>query len=211
MTIFCKQAMPLYVGYRVGAASGLDPAALTALASATFVAPFILFSALAGRLADTMDKALLARRWKGIEVLLMSAATVALTSESLPELVALLLLLGLQAAFFGPVKYSLLPAHLADNELMRGNALIEGATFIAILVGSVTGGLLGGYPGGLSYVAAGLVAFSGFGYVAARLIPPAPPADPDQSLTLNVISDTLSLLREAREQPTIWSCILGIS
>ena len=94
---------------------------------------------------------------------------------------------------------------------MLGNALIEGATFIAILVGSVVGGLLGGSPGGLSYVAAGLVAFSGFGYAAARFIPPAPTADPDQSVTLNVIADTLSLLREAREQPTIWSCILGIS
>jgi MFS family permease len=101
---FFKQAMPLYVGYRAGAAPGLDPAALTALASATFVAPFILFSALAGRLADTMDKALLARRLKGVEVLLMCAATVALMSESLPELFAVLLLLGLQAAFFGPVK-----------------------------------------------------------------------------------------------------------
>jgi acyl-[acyl-carrier-protein]-phospholipid O-acyltransferase/long-chain-fatty-acid--[acyl-carrier-protein] ligase len=158
-----------------------------------------------------MDKALLAKRLKGIEVLLMSAATVVLLTENLHALFAVLLLLGLQAAFFGPVKYSLLPTHLADDELMLGNALIEGATFIAILMGSVLGGLLGGIPGGLSYVATGLVALSAFGLLAARLIPPAPTVDPNQSLTLNIFKDTVSLLKESREQGPIWFCILGIS
>src|SRR3954468_24662480 len=98
--------MPLYVGYPVGAASGLDPAALTALASATFVAPFVLFSALAGRLADIHDKGFLAPQLKLVEVVLMCGATVGLLTQSLPTLFAVLLLLGTQATFFGPVKYS---------------------------------------------------------------------------------------------------------
>ena len=114
---FLKQAMALLIAYRIGAASGLDPAALTALAGATFVAPFILFSALAGRLADTMDKATLARRLKVMEIALMALAVIALLAESLLGLFAVLFLLGLQAALFGPVKYSLLPAHLSEHEL----------------------------------------------------------------------------------------------
>src|SRR5215210_6979362 len=77
---FFKQAMALLIAYHIGAASGLDPAALTALAGATFVSPFILFSALAGRLADTMDQAVLARRLKVIEIALMALAAVALVN-----------------------------------------------------------------------------------------------------------------------------------
>jgi hypothetical protein len=116
-----------------------------------------------------------------------------------------------QASLFGPVKYSLLPAHLADHELVLGNALIEGATFVAILMGSVVGGLLIGVPGGLSYIAVGLLGFAGLGYFSARAIPPAPPADPDQPVTLNVLADTANLLREAHGHRPVWLCILGIS
>jgi MFS family permease len=208
---FFKQAMPLYVGYRLSTGSGLDPAALTALASATFVAPFVLLSALAGRVADIHDKALLARRLKLVEVFLMCGATVGLLTQSLPTLFAVLLLLGTQATFFGPVKYSLLPTHLAENELMLGNALVEGATFIAILMGNVLGGLLSGVPDGLSYVAAGLITLSALGYFTARWIPPAPPPDADQRISFNVFADTVSLLREARAQRCVWLSIVGIS
>jgi acyl-[acyl-carrier-protein]-phospholipid O-acyltransferase/long-chain-fatty-acid--[acyl-carrier-protein] ligase len=206
-----KQAMTLLVAYHLGARSGLDPAALTALAGATFVAPFILFSALAGRLADVMDKSVLARRLKIMEIGLMALAAVALVSQSLAGLFAVLFLLGLQATLFGPVKYSLLPAHLRDDELVLGNALIEGATFIAILIGSILGGSLIGVDGALPYVAFGLVAIAGIGYAAARKIPPAPSPNPDQPVSLNLVSDTASMLREARARRPLWLCILGIS
>jgi acyl-[acyl-carrier-protein]-phospholipid O-acyltransferase / long-chain-fatty-acid--[acyl-carrier-protein] ligase len=208
---FFKQAMTLLVAYHIGARSGLDPDALAALAGATFVAPFILFSALAGRLADVMDKAVLARRLKVMEIGLMALAAIALVSQNLAGLFGVLFLLGLQATLFGPVKYSLLPTHLRDDELVLGNALIEGATFIAILVGSILGGSLIGVSDGIGYIAFGLVAIAGGGYLAARLIPPARSANPDQPVSLNLVADTIAMLREAHARRPLWLCILGIS
>jgi acyl-[acyl-carrier-protein]-phospholipid O-acyltransferase/long-chain-fatty-acid--[acyl-carrier-protein] ligase len=208
---FFKQAMTLLVSFHIGARSGLNPATLTALAGATFVAPFIMFSALAGRLADVMDKAVLARRLKIMEIGLMALAAIALVAESLPGLFSVLFLLGLQSTLFGPVKYSLLPAHLADDELVLGNALIEGATFVAILIGSILGGSLIGVSGSVPYLAFALVALAVVGYLTARLIPPAPSANPDQPVSLNFVADTASMLRDAHARRPLWLCILGIS
>jgi acyl-[acyl-carrier-protein]-phospholipid O-acyltransferase/long-chain-fatty-acid--[acyl-carrier-protein] ligase len=202
-----KQAMALLVAYRAGSSSGLDPASLTALAGATFVAPFIFLSAFAGALADGMDKAVLARRLKLLEIGVMVLAAGALVSGHLVALFAVLFLLGCQAALFGPVKYALLPAHLAPEELVSGNALIESATFVAILLGSILGGSLIGWSGGAAIVALALLIFAGLGFAASRLIPPAlPPAH-----AMPHRSGTLSVLQEARAQRTVWLSILGIS
>jgi acyl-[acyl-carrier-protein]-phospholipid O-acyltransferase/long-chain-fatty-acid--[acyl-carrier-protein] ligase len=203
-----KQAMALLVAYRIGASSGLDPASLTALAGATFVAPFIFLSAFAGTLADTMDKAILARRLKLLEIVVMALGAIALFAGSLLGLFAVLFLLGCQAALFGPVKYALLPAHLKDDELVDGNALVEGATFIAILLGSILGGALIGTQHGVTYLAVGLVAIAGLGYGVAHLIPPAPPVATSR---MAGSTGTLAVLREARANRTAWLSILGIS
>jgi acyl-[acyl-carrier-protein]-phospholipid O-acyltransferase / long-chain-fatty-acid--[acyl-carrier-protein] ligase len=208
---FFKQAMGLLIAYRLGAATGLGAATLTALAGATFVAPFILFSALAGRLADTLDKAMLARRLKVAEIALMVLGAGALITGSLYGLFAVLFLLGCQATLFGPVKYSLLPAHLRDDELVLGNALIEGATFIAILAGSILGGLLIGVEAGLAAVSGGLIVLAALGYWTARLIPPAPPMVAGQPLAFNILGDTVQLLREAHANRPVWLSILGVS
>ena len=158
-----------------------------------------------------MDKALLARRLKIMEIAFMALAAVALIGESLPGLFAVLFLLGLQATLFGPVKYSLLPAHLAEHELVLGNALVEGATFMAILIGSILGGSLVGVSGGLSTIAVGLVALP-----ASAISPRATsrrrrPLIPI-SLSPSTSSPTRSRCsaRRTRYRP-VWLCILGIS
>ena len=203
-----KQAMALLVAYRLGTGSGLDPASLTALAGATFVAPFIVLSAYAGALADRTDKALLARRLKLAEIAIAAMAAAALAAAHLGALFAVLFLLGCQAALFGPVKYSLLPAHLRTDELVDGNALVEGSTFVAILFGSILGGWLIGAPGGETIVAAGMLAVAVLGWLASRAIPPAPPlAGPAASRR----PGTLAILREARAVRPVWLSILGIS
>ena len=205
-----KQAMALLVAYRAGSASGLDPASLTALAGATFVAPFIFLSAFAGTLADTMDKAVLARRLKLLEAGIMVFAAAALVSGNLVGLFAVLFLLGCQAALFGPVKYSLLPAHLADEELVSGNALVESATFVAILLGSILGGSLIGGAGGTAVVSAALLVTAGIGYLASRSIPAAPPVMASPGVPAHGTT-TLGILREAMANRTVWLSILGIS
>jgi acyl-[acyl-carrier-protein]-phospholipid O-acyltransferase/long-chain-fatty-acid--[acyl-carrier-protein] ligase len=202
-----KQAMALLVAYRAGSSSGLDPASLTALAGATFVAPFIFLSAFAGALADRMDKGDLARKLKLLEIALMALAAVALISGHLLALFGVLFLLGCQAALFGPVKYSLLPAHLKPEELVTGNALVESATFVAILLGSILGGSLIGSDKGPAIVAVALLAVAGLGFLASRFIPPAPPV----AGMLPHGAGTLAVLREAHANRTVWLSILGIS
>ena len=201
-----KQAMALLVAYRAGASSGLDPASLTALAGGTFVAPFIFLSAFAGSLADRMDKAVLARRLKLLEIALMVLAALALLSGNLVFLFGVLFLLGCQAALFGPVKYALLPAHLKTEELVTGNALVESATFVAILLGSILGGWLIGTASGTWIVAASLLVVAVLGYGASRFIPAAAPAS-----SWHDSGGTLAILREAKADRTVWLSILGIS
>ncbi len=205
-----KQAMVLLVTYRLGAVSGLDPASLTALAGATFVAPFILLSAYAGALADGMDKAVLARRLKILEIGIAAVAAAALAAGSLVGLFGTLFLFGIQAALFGPVKYSLLPAHLDPDELVEGNALVEGATFVAILLGSILGGVLIGSESGTVVVSVLLVAVGAIGYLASRQIPPAPPLSTERA-PFAPIRGTLEVVREARSHRTVWLSILGLS
>jgi acyl-[acyl-carrier-protein]-phospholipid O-acyltransferase / long-chain-fatty-acid--[acyl-carrier-protein] ligase len=208
---FFKQAMGILIAYRIGASAKLDTSALIALAGATFVAPSILISALAGRMADTIDKAKLARWLKLWEIVLMVLAAIALVSANLVALFAVLFLLGCQSALFGPVKYGLLPDHLRDDELVQGNALIECGTFVAILVGSLLGGALIAQSYGIAAVSAGLIVFGAIGYATARFVPPAPPHAHDQGLSFNFLSDTVALIKEARQIRPVWLSILGIS
>ncbi len=206
-----KQAMNLLIVFRLATSGGADPAMLTALGGATFVAPFILLSSLAGAIADRFDKAAVARRLKLAELGLMVLAAGSLVSGSIPVLFGVLFLLGCQATLFGPVKYSLLPAHLRDTELVAGNSLVEGATFLAILIGSILGGLLIGTDHGSEIVAGAVIAVGVAGYVTARLIPSAPPAAKGPPLSWNLVKDTRDLLSEAKGQRGLWLCILGIS
>jgi len=208
---FFKQAMGILIAYRIGTSAKMDTSALIALAGATFVMPSILISALAGRMADTIDKAKLARWLKLWEIVLMILAAGALVTANLIALFSVLFLLGCQSALFGPVKYGLLPDHLRDNELVEGNALIECATFIAILVGSLLGGALIAQSYGIVTVSISLVVLGLLGYATARFVPPAPPHATGQALSFNIVVDTIDLIKEAKQLRPVWLSILGIS
>ena len=110
--------------------------------AALFIFPFFLFSALAGEIADKYDKAAVARVLKFCELLMMIMAMAVYHFESLWGLIALLGAMGVQSAFFGPVKYSLLPTHLTSEELALGNAYVEATTYMAILLGLILGTVL---------------------------------------------------------------------
>lgn len=112
------------------------------LAAGIFILPFFLFSAHAGMVADNMDKALMIRRLKLLELIIMSCATAAIMAQSYLLMLLLLFLTGTQSAYFGPVKYSLLPQALREDELVTGNAWVEMGTFLSILIGTLSAGLL---------------------------------------------------------------------
>ncbi|MFA5955443.1 acyl-[ACP]--phospholipid O-acyltransferase [Hyphomicrobium sp.] len=196
-----KNALAMLVVYKLAMENG---PALGTLAGAALVLPFFLFSALAGQLADKFDKAKVAARVRLIEIPIAVVAAAGFLLPSVPLLFVALILFGTLSAFFGPVKYGLLPSHLETKELPSGNALIEGATFIAILIGTVGGNFASGSHAELIAVAGTIVVISTLGWLSARLIPPAPSSVPDLKIDTNIVTSTVTLLKDLRRDKRIW-------
>ena len=173
-----QKALLALVTYRIAARTGLDVALLGLVASALFILPFALLPPWAGQVADRIDKALMTRLVKAWEVVLVLLAALALHAESLVLLYALVFLFGAQSAVFSPVKYALLPQYLKRGELLLGNGLVQGATFVAILLGTILGTELVLERGGVAAVSALLLAAALVGFGASLAMPPAPPARP---------------------------------
>jgi MFS family permease len=189
----------------------LPPGLLANLSAGLFILPFFLFSATAGQLADKLDKALLARLVKILEMVIMGFAAAGFYLTSLPILLAALFLLGCHSTLFGPVKYAILPQHLHEDELVGGNALIEAGTFIAILIGTLAGGLLAGSVDDPTWIAAGGFVIALAGYLSSLYIPSAPAPAPELHLNVNPISATWRNISFARQNRTVFLSIMGIS
>ena len=169
------------------------------------ILPFFLFSALAGQVADKYDKASLVRKIKFAEVCIMSAAAVGFFFDAVYFLLGVLFCMGLQSTFFGPIKYSIIPQHLSDKELVSGNALVEMGTFLAILLGSISGVLLKMEGMGDGVVAIAVVGLALLGYLAARGIPSAPAADHGLKLNWNGIEGLVGVIGlVAFEEQVVW-------
>ena len=119
--------------------------------------------------------------------------------------------MGIHSTFFGPIKYSLLPETLKDNELVSGNALIEGGTFLAILLGTILGGVAIRSQNGIEIICAAVVFFAVIGYIASRFIPKTPISDSDLKIGLNIFSQTWKIIGFAKKENTVWLSIIGIS
>ena len=185
-------------------------ASIVALAGGLFILPYVVFAAPAGLLADRMDKARLIRISKFAELALMLLSCLALLSGSEAAMLGVLCGLGVQATFFGPLKYAILPEHLGPAELLPGNALVEAGTFAAILLGTILGGVLASMPGGAGWAGAGAVLASLCGLATSWFIPPAPPSAAPAGHLWNLPRETMALLRLARASRPVWNCSLGI-
>ncbi len=180
---------------------GIGGTGLSALAGALFIAPYILLSATAGKLADRFAKPRVIVWYKFAEIALMVVAALAFLTESVVGLLIVLAGLGVQATLFGPVKYGLLPEHLADDELVAGNGMIEASTFLSIVIGTVAGGALEQLPHGAVWVGLTGIALSLIGLSAALCIPPAQPADPTLRISPNVFAEFLARGAACRIDP----------
>lgn len=202
-----KNALVVLIAFR-----GLPNApALVALAGGLFILPYLVVSATAGQVADRFDKARLIRMLKLAEIALAAAGAAALLSGHVAGLLLVLLGFGAQAAMFSPLKYGILPEQLADDELLRGNALIEAGTFVAILLGTILGGILIGLADGALVVGLGLLAVAAAGWACSLAIPARAPAAPDLAIDRNPAAATLSLLGAAKRNRPVWIAILGLS
>jgi 1-acyl-sn-glycerol-3-phosphate acyltransferase len=204
-----KTTLTVWITFEAGSFAGLKPTALVALASALLILPFALFSALAGQLSDRFPKHRLIRLTKLGECLIMTLGGAGLVLGSLPLCFASLFLLGTQATFFGPLKYGALPELLPQQTLVKGNALVEMGTFLAILLGTIAGGVLASQP--RLVVAAAGVAVAGLGYAVARGVPALPPAAPELQLEWGWLRPTRRLWGIARQNQAVLHSILGIS
>lgn len=206
-----KNALVLDIAFRGESVFGLEAAQVVALAGGVFILPYFLFSALAGQLADRVDKAALMRWVKVAEVPIMGTALVGFAA-GLPELnFVVLFAMGTHSAVFGPAKYSVLPQLLEERELVAGNALVEQGTYLAILLGTLAGGILVAQPGGGVLVGAVAVGASLLGVASSRFIPAAPPAGAVPRGAWEPIGPTVQVLRLARRVRSVWLSILGIS
>ncbi|MBV2191859.1 MAG: MFS transporter [Azonexus sp.] len=206
-----KNALVVLLTFQAARWTTLRPELLANLAAGIFILPFFLFSATAGQLADKYDKAMLARLVKVLEMVIMGVAAAGFFLTSLPVLMGALFLLGCHSTLFGPVKYAILPQHLREEELVGGNALIEAGTFVAILIGTLAGGLLAGSVAHPAWIAVGGFVVALAGYLTSRGIPAAPAPAPELKVNLNPLSETWRNIAFARENRTVFLSILGIS
>ncbi|WP_299810840.1 MFS transporter [uncultured Shewanella sp.] len=205
-----KNVLLLLVTYSQVELLPIDIHLFVNLAAGLFILPFLLFSAHAGQLADSVDKALLIRRLKLLELIIMSVAIFAIISHSYMLMLLLLFLTGVQSAYFGPVKYSLLPRVLHESELVSGNAWVEMGTFLAILIGTISAGMIVASDKATYWAAATVFILALIGISASWFIPSIP-AHSDVKPRFSIFSATIDNINKARQSSAIWTAILAIS
>lgn len=189
-----------------------DSATLVNFGAMIFILPFFLFSATAGQLADKYEKSMLIRRIKLLEIGIMAFAVVALWSHQLVLLLILLFLMGVQSSLFGPIKYSYLPQHLDNKELVGGNGLVEMGTFVSILLGTIAAGLLTGLgEAGLPFMMGGVMLVASVGYLASRKVPETPAGNPGLKMNYNPFSQTWKLIKLAKQDRVVLLSMMGIA
>src|SRR4249919_980525 len=205
---FLKNSLVFLILFHIG---GSDAEALITLAAAVFIAPYFFLSALGGELADRYDKAVVARRLKFAEIGIAFLAVLGFGIHSVMLLFIALFLFGVIASLFGPIKYGILPDHLARSELPAGNALVEGATFIAILLGTIVGGLAARGGGDPASFAGLMIGFAVLCWAAALFIPRTGEGAPDLAIDKNIARSTAALLRYLKAERRLWWAALVVS
>ena len=212
-----KTTMVLFVVYAVYNDETTE-SSFSSLASALFILPFFILSALAGQLADMRDKAKIIRTVKMCEIGLMMIGAAGLYmawrgimvhTVAIPLLLLALFLTGVQSTFLGPIKYAILPQHLKKDEVLAGTGLVEAGTYIAILMGTILAGPLAvDYTG---WAAMGIIVVSFIGYMISRQIPPAPPLGEIEKLDWHVLRASVKLVRDTMHNAEVYYAILAIS
>ncbi|VVD76982.1 glycerol acyltransferase [Pandoraea aquatica] len=207
-----KIAFTSLVTYHASLFQDVDGKTAAFLISAIFIAPFLLFSATSGQIADKWDKARLIRFVKTLEIAIMVVGAAGFVWTSAPLLYVCTFLMGLHSTLFGPVKYAYLPQHLANHELVGGNGLVEMGTFVAILVGTIIGGeLAGAGAGALPWIGGVCIGLAVLGRLVSTWVPQTAAAQPDLRINWNPFTETWRNLRIARNDRAVFQSLLGIS
>src|ERR1700750_1755275 len=203
-----KNALVIILLY--GAATSHGDALVT-VAGAVFLFPFFILSGLGGELGDKYVKGVVARRLKFAEIFAAIFAALGFFMHSVPLLFVALAIFGMVAALFGPVKDAMLPDQLSVGELATGNALVEGATFMAILIGTIAGGQFVSGSSHMGWVSTAVVLLAVLSWGFASRIPHTAPSAPDLPITTNPWTSTLHLLKSLWSEQRLWDGMVIVS
>jgi len=204
---FYKMAMVILVTYEIYS----DPtqeANFNAIAGALFMLPFFLFSALAGQLADTIEKTRIIRTVKTAEIFIMIFGAAGIYLHNIPLMLGALFAMGVHSAFISPIKYAILPQHLEQDEVLGGTGLVEAGTYLAILGGTIAGGIIPGKIAGVGIIIVAII-----GRVTAQSVPLAPPESdaPTAKMDWNIVRSSWRLVRDTMHIPRLFLAIVAIS
>jgi MFS family permease len=200
-----KTAMVFLVVFKV-LADPKQEEVFSAIATGISILPFLMLSALAGQFADAHDKAKLIRIVKTAEIGIMLIGALGIYLINLPLMMIALFALGIHSSFFGPIKYSILPQHLAPDEVLGGTGLVEAGTYIAILAGTILAGFINAQQ-----AAIGIVIVAILGWFAGREVPPAPPYGVPEPIDYNIVRASWRLISATMHIRHLFLAIVSIS
>ena len=207
-----KNALVIFIAFTVADVLNINSSILVIIAGALFILPYFLFSATAGQIADKFEKSYLIRRIKVAEIIIMIFASIGFISQNVLVLMFVLFLMGTQSTFFGPLKYGILPQHLDEKELTGGNGLVQMGTYLAILAGTIIGGILiAEKETGMLYVSVTVILIAVSGWYTSRAIPVAESLNPTLKIDWNIVRETIRVLVYVVKNREIFIAIISIS
>lgn len=207
-----KNALIIFITFTLADKLSINSSILVAMAGGVFILPYFLFSATAGQIADRHEKSFLIQCIAFAEILIMAFAITGFVFQSVTILMTVLFLTGIQSAFFGPLKYAILPQHLSVDELTGGNGLIQMGTFLAILTGTIIGGVVVAIkPYGIYLVGTLVLCVAGSAWFASRYIPLAPASDGSLRVDWNIFRQTWYIFRHSITDRNVFIALVAIS
>jgi acyl-[acyl-carrier-protein]-phospholipid O-acyltransferase/long-chain-fatty-acid--[acyl-carrier-protein] ligase len=207
-----KNGVLILISCKFAESLGVSRDLLTNIGAFLFILPFLIFSASAGQVADKYRKDYLVKLIQLMKIIVMMMGAYAIINEKIYLMFIVLFFLGVQSTFFGPLKFSIVPESLNEEELIAGNGLIESGTFLAILLGGILGAVLAnldGYP--FLYLAAASLILSIMGWISSLYIPETKVCDPDLKFSFNIFKETLDIVNIAKKNHIVYLSILGTS
>ena len=207
-----KNALIILITYQAMSLAGLSSSIMVSLCGGLFILPFFLLSGIAGELSDKYSKNILIKKIKIAEIIIMCAGALGFATESLTILLFTLFCMGAQSTFFGPIKYSILPELLDEKDLVSGNAFVESGTFMAILIGTITGGILISFEGhGKWLISISVIVFAIIGYVFSIFIEQTSKEHIQHKVDFNFIRSSFKIIKLTMKEKKLMTAIYLIS
>ncbi|MCO4792772.1 MAG: MFS transporter [Bacteriovoracaceae bacterium] len=208
---FFKNALVILITYKSVTLFGLGSGLLVAAAGGIFIFPFFIFSATAGQLADRFEKSKVIFITKVTELCVMILASIGFYLDNYALLMIVLFMMGAQSAFFGPLKYGIIPHLIKKEELVQGNAFVGGGTFLAILIGTILGGLVVTLPNYFAFLSIGLILLALVGIISSTALNKVGNSNPDVKIDFTLFRPSWQILKMTAKDKLVFNTIIGIS